>query len=165
MKRPAALLAGAAAALVFAAPVAAVPPTRGPAPIDPVTFPAGIACPGFAVTVSAEVNKQTMTVFYDRDGNPIRATVVGRLVMTFEGNGATLSLRLGDAIHLTFNPDGSLTVVGTGNVVYISFPSDVPPGPSATLYSGRLELSIAPDGTGTVVETAGKSLDICAALG
>jgi hypothetical protein len=164
MKRGAALLVCLAAALALAAAAVAAPPVRGPAPVDPLTFPAGVACEGFAVTVSAEVNKQTMTVFFDKEGNPIRALVVGRLILRLEGNGNVVALRLGDAIHLTFNADGTLTVEGTGNVVFVAFPTDVPPGPSITLYSGRLELNVTPDGVGTVVDTAGKSFDVCAAL-
>jgi hypothetical protein len=48
--------------------------------------------------------------------------------------------------------------------VLILFPSDVPEGPSTTLYVGRVVFTIDDAGVFTVVSTSGKSTDICAEL-
>ena len=51
-----------------------------------------------------------------------------------------------------------------GHLVLIMFPTDVPAGPSTTLYVGRVVFDVAPDRVFTLKETQGKSTDLCAAL-
>jgi len=62
------------------------------------------------------------------------------------------------------NADGSATVTSTGHNVLILFPSDVPAGPSTTLYVGRVVFTVGANGVFTVVSTSGSATDICAAL-
>src|SRR3989442_5085073 len=51
----------------------------------------------------------------------------------------TLSLSSNGAVtNVTKNPDGSETVVTTGHNILILFPTDVPAGPTTTLYVGRV---------------------------
>jgi hypothetical protein len=63
-----------------------------------------------------------------------------------------------------FNADGSQTVTVTGHNVLILFPTDVPAGPSTTLYVGRVVCTIGVDQVFTLKSTSGKATDICAAL-
>jgi hypothetical protein len=151
---------------VSAAPAAADKPLREPNVIPPALFPAGIACAGFTVEIVADVNAQTVTTFFDSEGNPVRLLITGRLILTVTNTdtGEAVTIRLGDAIHITFNADGSVTLVGTGNVLSIFFPTDFPPGPSTTLYSGRLVIPITAAGVGTLETATGKAIDICAVL-
>jgi len=62
------------------------------------------------------------------------------------------------------NPDGSATQVTTGHNIVILFPTDVPAGPSTTLYVGRVVISIDSAGNYTLLKASGSSADICAAL-
>lgn len=63
-------------------------------------------------------------------------------------------------------PDGSQHVTALGPNLLSLFPTDVPPGPSTTLYLGRVTYTIgpAPDLVWTLRSSAGPSLDVCALL-
>jgi hypothetical protein len=63
-----------------------------------------------------------------------------------------------------FNADGSRTVTLTGHNLLILFPTDVPPGPSTTLYVGRVVFTVDAGGVFTLESTSGRATDICAAL-
>ena len=52
----------------------------------------------------------------------------------------------------------------TGHTILIMFPTDVPAGPSTTLYIGRVVFTVDPALVATIVSTAGRRVDICAAL-
>jgi hypothetical protein len=94
--------------------------------------------------------------------------ITGRLIITLtnlDEPDRSISLRLGDAIHITFNADGSETHADTGRSVLILFPTDSPPGPSTNLYTGRLTFTISPTGDFTVTGVNGKApAELCAAL-
>jgi hypothetical protein len=140
------------------------PPVREPFVNVGGTLPAGVACAGFPVTVSIDLDRQTATTFFDKDGNPIRQVITGQLILTVT-NGSTLearTYRLGGAIHLVFGADGSLTITLTGNSLITLFPNDVPPGPSTTQGSGRAVIQI--DALFTLVSRTGQVEDVCAAL-
>jgi hypothetical protein len=106
--------------------------------------------------------------FVDANGNPVRIIDAGRgsrLTFTNLSTGATLTLRANGAVTNTvINPDGSSTVTTTGHNVLILFPTDVPAGPSTTLFTGRVVFTVSPTGVFTLLSTAGTSTDICAAL-
>jgi hypothetical protein len=55
-------------------------------------------------------------------------------------------------------------VTGTGHHVLILFPTDVPAGPSTTLYQGRIVYTVDPDEVFTLQEVSAQETDICAAL-
>jgi hypothetical protein len=155
---------GVATYLALAAPAGADPPTREPFVNMGGTVPAGVACAGFPVTISIDVDRQTVTTFFDKDGNPIRQTITGRLILTV-ANGTTLesrTYRLGGAIHIAFGADGSVTLTLTGNSLISLFPNDVPPGPSTTQGSGRAVIRI--DALFTLLSQTGSVEDVCAAL-
>lgn len=140
------------------------PPVREPFVNMGGTVPAGVACAGFPVTISIDVDRQTATTFFDKDGNPIRQVITGRLILTV-ANGTTLesrTYRLGGAIHVVFAADGSVTLTLTGNSLVSLFPNDVPPGPSTTQGSGRAVIRI--DALFTLVSRTGHVEDVCAEL-
>jgi len=104
--------------------------------------------------------------FTDRDGN-VRTISAGKgtdLKFTNLDTAATLETPGNGANTLaTVRPDGS-QVVMTGHNILFMFPTDNPPGPSTTLYVGRVEFTIDPAGNYTVLKSGGTETDICAAL-
>jgi hypothetical protein len=135
-----------------------------------VVIPADVACPGFALGIDSAGNENRVDrEFYDKEGNLIRVLSTGTgpdLTLINMTTGATVSLQGNGAnSRTTFNPDGTLTVVNTGHNILIMFPTDVPAGPSTTLYIGRLVYTVDPTtGVYTFVDFKGKSRDLCAAL-
>ena len=104
----------------------------------------------------------------DKNGNVVRLLEAGigpAFVFTNLTTSATFSTRSnGSVVRTTVNPDGSLTVTATGHFVLILFPTDVPAGPSTTLYVGRIVYTIDSGGVFTLLEVSGQTTDICAAL-
>jgi hypothetical protein len=132
-------------------------------------LPAGVACSGFDLGINISGgDHQVFKEFQDKNGNVVRTLQAGKgFALTFQNmsTGAQLSLQPnGSVIHTTINPDGSATVAATGHTVLILFPSDVPAGPSTTLYVGRVVYTIDTNGVFTVQQTSGTSSDICASL-
>jgi hypothetical protein len=132
-----------------------------------ILFPAGIAC-NFELNVAFSGGNQVYKEFRDKNGNLVRTLSAGKgsaLTFTNTATGATLSLKPnGSVTHTTINPDGSSTVVVTGHNVLIFFPTDVPAGPSTTMYVGRVVYTVDNNGVFTLQTTSGKATDICAAL-
>jgi hypothetical protein len=131
-------------------------------------FPAGTACT-FGLAVDGAGGDQRVTrTFVDANGNTVRLLSAGRghqLTFTNLSSNATFALRASGAVMNTvFNADGSQTVTLTGNNVLILFPSDVPAGPSTTLYVGRVVFTVDANGVFTLVSTSGTATDICGAL-
>lgn len=104
----------------------------------------------------------------DKDGNVLWWLSAGRgndLVFTNLDSGATFSTNAtGAAWKGVPHPDGSLTVTMTGQNVLIMFPTDVPAGPSTTIYSGRVVFDIGADGVYTIRSIQAAALDVCAML-
>jgi hypothetical protein len=133
-----------------------------------VVLPAGLACDFELALDSAGGDSRVERTFVDAEGNPVRmlsAGVGSQLTFTNLSNDATIALRANGAVmHTVFNSDGSQTVTVTGHNVLILYPTDVPAGPTTTLYVGRVVYTIDPDGVWTLESTSGKDTDICAAL-
>ena len=131
-------------------------------------FPAGEACADFGLGVDTAGGKQKLHEFRDADGNVVRTLTTGtgfQLTFTNLSSGATLALPGNGAVTRTVsNADGSQTLTLTGHNLLILFPSDVPAGPSTTVYVGRVVFTIDASGVFTVLSTSGKATDICAAL-
>ena len=113
--------------------------------------------------------------FLDKNGNVVRSIYAGKCsALTFinespagePGSGATLSLKAnGFSDHQTYNSDGTITDTTMGHVVLLLATTDVPPGPSTTLYVGRLILTIDPaTNVYTFQSFSGNATDICAAI-
>lgn len=134
-----------------------------------IDLPAGLAC-DFALSVEISSNpNRVFKEFKDKNGNVVRQLTAGKgntLAFTNLATNKKLSLKPNGAVeHITFNPDGSQTWVVTGHNVLILFPTDVPAGPSTTLYVGRVVFTVDTSGVFTLQSVSGKSTDICAALG
>lgn len=146
----------------------ATPPStngNGPFVID---FPAGMAC-SFALRLESPGTKTLTRTFYDKDGNVVRLLFAGLgqdLLFTNVDTGAQYATRAnGSSQKVTPHADGSVTIVGTGHIVQFQFPGDTPPGPSTTLYVGRVVVENDASGvTGSVDHRGAKPTDICAAL-
>jgi hypothetical protein len=133
-----------------------------------VVFPAGTACT-FDVSVDITGGSTVQRVFKDKNGNVVRMLFAGlgsQLTFTNVQSGTTLALKAnGSVTQVTNNPDNTSTYVTTGHNVLILFPTDVPAGPSTTLYVGQVVFTIDNiSGVFTLQRTSGKSADICAAL-
>jgi hypothetical protein len=155
--------------LLASASAFAVKPTREPVVPSSVVLPAGEACSFPLSWVESGGDKRTRTTFYDREGNPVRVQNTGpRVTITLTNIDTGKSITLdhgGGTVQETLHADGSVTDVLTGSQSVLSlFPTDVPAGPSTTIYYGRVVFEIAPDGTFTLVSTSGRSVDACAAL-
>jgi hypothetical protein len=132
-------------------------------------FAAGVACADFGLGLDLAGGDQRVDrTFVDADGNPVRVLSAGvgfQLTFTNLSNDTTFALPANGAVMQTvFNPDGSQTVTVTGHNLLILFPTDVPAGPSTTLYVGRVVFTVDADGVFTLVSTSGTATDICAAL-
>lgn len=131
-------------------------------------LPAGVACAGFDLRVEGWGGNQHFREFEDDDGNVVRTISAGTgsaLTFTNLSTGATVSLKSnGSTTHQSVGSDGTTTTRMTGHNVLILFPSDVPPGPSTTLYVGQIVFTVDSGGIFTLQSARGNSTDICAAL-
>jgi hypothetical protein len=156
-----------AAALASTAALAASADAAVAAPFH-LDLPAGIACSfGLAVDGVGGDHRVDRT-FEGPNGKPVRILSAGRgfqLTFTNLSSNSTFALPANGAVMKTVvNADGSQTVTLTGHNVLILFPSDLPAGPSTTLYVGRVVYTVASNGVFTLMKTSGTNTDICAAL-
>jgi len=153
---------------IWACAVAAVLGCASSAAADfTIDFPAGLAC-AFELRIDGSGGHQVERDFFDKNGNLVRSFSAGTgsaLTFTNVGTGATLSTKSNGAVsQVTPNPDGSSTEVDTGHNILILFPTDVPAGPSTTLYVGRVVFTVDSSGNFTLQGHSGTATDICAAL-
>lgn len=133
-----------------------------------VTFPAGLACAGFGLRVEGWGGNQQFREFTDRDDNLVRSISAGTgsaLTFTNLSSDASVSFRSnGSTTRTTFGSDGTTTIRMTGHNVLFMYPTDVPAGPSTTLYVGQVVFTADSDQNYTLQSARGSSTDICAAL-
>ena len=146
--------------------IAAAPP---PPPDQVIDLPAGLACKNFDLRIEIwSSQNRVFRQFKDKNGNVVRILTAGKgntLSFTNLSNGENVTLPANGSVeHITLNPDGSQTWEVNGHNVLILFPTDVPAGPSTTLYVGRVVFTISPAGVFTLQGTSGTATDICAAL-
>jgi hypothetical protein len=113
-------------------------------------------------------DKRIMREFTDRNGKVVRTLAAGKgYTLTFTnlstGNSLTLPAS-GSVQRTTVNSDGTSTVVSTGHNVVIFFPTDIPAGPSTTLYIGRVVYTVDAAGVFTLLSTSGRTTDLCVLL-
>jgi hypothetical protein len=154
----------------LAAQSTAAPPAGPPAPPDAtIVLEAGVAC-DFGLRIDIWENPNVVIKeFTDKNGNVVRLLRAGKgdtLALTNLQTGESLLLEPtgGSVANTTFNPDGTATVALTGFNLLILFPTDVPAGPSTTLYMGRVVFTIDTNEVFTLQSVSGPSTDICAAL-
>jgi hypothetical protein len=154
-----ALALGSAVAVATAAPASAQE-------LD-LTLEAGLAC-DFELHIEGTGDKRIMREFTDQNGNVVRLLSAGKgFDLTFTNTSTDESISFssnGSVERTTINADGSATVQTTGHNVVIFFPTDVPAGPSTTLYEGRLVYTVSTDGVFTLQSSSGPTTDICALL-
>jgi hypothetical protein len=136
---------------------------------DGLTLDLGLACGEFPLTICIKGSEHRVyKEWTDEYGTVVRSLSAGKgndLLFVNEDTGAMLKTKANGAVeHTTFNADGTETHVATGHNVIILFPSDDPPGPSTTLYVGRVVITVDEDGIWHVEQVSGKTTDICAAL-
>ena len=158
----------AAFALASAVPVATAAQVSAAEPDFQLTLPAGVACADFDVLVEGTGDNRIMREFTDQNGNVVRILAAGKgfdLTFTNLSSGETVELPSNGLVaRTTINDDGTTTVESTGHNVLILFPTDIPAGPSTTLYVGRLVYTVDANGVFTVQSTSGPTTDICALL-
>ena len=155
---------GAAAALGSAGVAVAAHPRP---PDFTANFDPGVAC-DFEVGLEGRGANFHSREFLDKNGNLVRLITAGRgYALTFinVATGATFSTQSNGSVqHVKYNSDGSSTVMSTGHSVLILFPTDQPPGPSTTLYVGRIVYTDDGNTNFVLLESSGTATDICAAL-
>jgi hypothetical protein len=157
----------AAAVLAATLAVLAIPAPAHAAPDFVLVFPAGVAC-DFELEVSGTGGSTVTKEFEDNDGTLVRTLAAGRgAALTFRNvsTDAAVSLQSnGSVTQTTVHADGSMTAQSTGHTVLILFPTDIPAGPTTTLYIGRVTYDVA-DGVFSITGSSGQTRDICAELG
>jgi hypothetical protein len=159
------LVAGVTAlALGSAVAVAAAVPASAQETFE---LPAGTAC-DFGLRIVQTGGKRVIREFRDQNGNLVRVLQAGKgFGLTFTNLETEESIAFpsnGSVSQTRFNADGSSTVQATGHNVVIFFPTDVPAGPSTTLYTGRLVYDVSAEGVFTLQSVSGRTTDICALL-
>ena len=160
MKRLAVVLLVTLAALVAAAPSAqAAPPTheRMPADFEVVDescgFPVEVQQTGFILVIE----------WVDEDGTLRRFEAYPQLKVTYTNpsTGESITANVAGPAHITESPDGSFTLVGTGNWGFSFHPETDEPG--IFVISGRFVFSIDAEGNESF-RFVGSVVDICAEL-
>ena len=152
---------------VMVALLAAAQPAAADQGSPDVEFPQGQAC-NFKLDVYIDGAGPDTKTFFDRNGSPVRTISAGRgpgltFVNADSGSEYTTAPN-GSVARAVFNADGSQTNYLTGHFVVILFPTDIPAGPSTTLYIGRVVYTVDNQGIFTLRESSGRSIDICEAL-
>lgn len=143
----------------------ASPPTRIPAGVIVGTIPAGLLC-NFAIDTGPVGTKtQTMTTFYDRNGNVTRTTFTGPLVIFLinDSTGKRIVVNASGPGTIYPRPHGFTFNVGTGQGLVGLFPTDEG-GPALLAIDGRETFTRAPDGSIHDLVIHGTVTDLCAVL-
>jgi hypothetical protein len=137
-------------------------PTRSPLPGGPFELPAGLAC-SFGVFGEPIVNKQVLKTFPPEPNGDIVQIATGAFVMrlTNTSTGKSITVNASGPGRYTIHPDGSITLEASGRWFFLLLEN----APfAAFISSGRAVLSIAQDGTVTLVSQSGHVEDVCVLL-
>ena len=160
----AALALASAVALSSSVPASADPATHGRGDLGPIDLSAGQACADFDLRLAGTGDKRAIKEL--ENGVLIEAGNGWDLTFTNLDNGNSITLLSNGSVNKsTIDAEGIQTFQSTGKNVLILFPTDVPAGPSTTLYTGRLVYTVDTNtGVFTVVSSSGTTTDICALL-
>jgi len=141
---------------------------RPAAAADPIDFPAGLVCE-FPVRLASSGDTRKVHEFRDAAGNVVRTLQTGlgsAGTLTNLDTGATFSFPANGAVwNIVNKPGGIQTFTTMGHLILFLFPSDIPAGPSTTLYVGRVVFDVdTATGVFTLKSATGRSTDLCAAL-
>jgi hypothetical protein len=169
--RKVALLIATVGLFVLLSPLATASgqPTRTPVPDSnyTATFPAGVACPGFALQTEPVRNETFSTAFPAEPNGDVRQINTGNLVERFTNlnTGKSIVVNASGQGISVFHADGSITLTGGGPSYFTdTSPANSPPGPATFLITGRFLITVTPSGQATLVSYSGILFDICAAL-
>lgn len=128
-------------------------------------FPAGIACPDFALQV---VGTGTAKGF-SGDGSVGRGllsagTGISYTFTNLTTNASWFPSAVGATKKMQPHQDGTTTYTVTGGNAIILYPTDVPAGPSTTWHAGRVVYTVDALGNWTVNRSSGAKIDVCAEL-
>jgi hypothetical protein len=155
---------GMALPVVFAVPAAAKP-VFVPPNFSINNYAAGELCE-FAVRTESGGGVFVERESIDKDGNAVYALrgVHNTFEITNRENGRTFTLQgKGFSYKAITTPDGTVTIYGSGHILYYLLPTDVPAGPSWFLFLGRVVTTEVGDPVvATVQETNGRTIDLCA---
>jgi len=131
-------------------------------PVFPQSFPAGVGCTFAYTIVGCEV--KDLKQIGDR---LVQAGRAAKLIVTNDDTGVTKVLhpRGGSLVRYIPQDNGTTRSIATGVNLVTLFPTDTPPGPSSTLYQGRVDINIDTAGNWTVEKADGRATDVCALLG
>ena len=109
------------------------------------------------------VNNQVVKTFPPEPNGDIVQRITGNYVtsVTNTSTGKSITVNISGPARITIHPDGSATLEATGRW----FLGEIVNAPfTVFISSGRVVISIAPDGTPTLVSQSGKVEDLCALL-
>jgi hypothetical protein len=137
-------------------------PTRSPLPAGDFEAPAGLFC-SFGVLVETIRNNQILTTFPPEPNGDIVQLATGNFVtrLTNTSTGKSITINISGPGRFTIHTDGSFTLEATGRW-FLGLIENAPF--TAFISSGRVVISFAPDGTGTLVSQSGHMEDVCALL-
>jgi hypothetical protein len=134
--------------------------------IPSIDLPAGLGCL-FPLRIEATDAMARVVTFEDQNGEPVRIiTARTGVVLTYTNltTGESIKFKTSGSVQSKVIANGLETVTATGHNGLILFPSDVPPGPTATQYTGRIVYTVDATGVFTLVSASNEGTDICAAL-
>lgn len=153
---------------VLALPVSASAdkPIKEPTPTSPFVFTGDTAVCAFPVSTTSPVNGGFGNTHLDKNGNVRWFWGGGHNTEQFTNvnNNKSVELNTTGPGKITFNPDGSLTIDGTGHWSVAYFATDSP-SMALIYYSGHIVLNVSPTGTLTLVSYVGAApQDVCAMI-
>ena len=138
-------------------------PTRSPLVAGPFEIPAGVVCSFGVFGGEPIVNNQVVKTFPPEPNGDVVQLATGAFVfpLTNTSTGKTITVNISGPGRFTIHPDGSTTLEAWGRWFFALIENA---RLSAFINSGRVVLSIAPDGTATLVSQSGHEEDVCALL-
>jgi hypothetical protein len=109
------------------------------------------------------VNRQVIKTFPPELNGDIVQLATGAFVqrMTNTSTGKSITVNMSGPGRFTIHPDGSTTLEASGRW-FFGLIENAPL--NAFISSGRVVISLAPDGTATLVSQSGHVEDVCAVL-
>jgi hypothetical protein len=138
----------------------AAPPTHQTIAIDDVFFD-----PSCGFLIEGHVTGVGITITWTNQDGSSRIFLANpqlKATLTNLDTGASLTENLSGPAHITVNPDGSSTFVGTGLNAFNVNPKTGEPG--ASLSAGRLVATLDAAGNETSFQIVGHVFDLCAEL-
>jgi hypothetical protein len=160
MRRILVPMAAAALLAVMSAPASAVPPLHERFPNADATLTDHCT---FDVFIDVVEDKETLTTFFDQDGNILRQRVTGvlKVELTNLSSGKTVFLNISGPGTFIPQEDGSLTILGEGSWLLLFLANR----PGELLFThGPFELRVTAEGEVLLVDPPPNETDVCALL-